>query len=297
MTPPRPTLTPESARLALQEACRSVDLDCEKAPLIRMGENAMFRLPSDVMARIGRSEEASHKEVRVASWFESERFPAARLAKHVRNPISANGFSVTFWEFIREDDEPIRTADLGVILRKLHALTPPANLDLPKFEPVPKVAARLDRAEGIPKSDVSYLRDRAHNLEQQFFDLNFTLPPGPIHGDAHNGNLMRDERGRIRLIDFEDFAWGPREWDVAVAAVRYKSFDWLNKDSYAEYVKAYGFDPISWDGFPVLRAIRELNMATWLMQRFGESAEIDAEILRRIADLRNEEFPRGWIVY
>src|SRR5207248_11023444 len=104
-----------------------------------------------------------------------------------------------------------------------------------------------------------------------------------------NGNLMRDEHGTVRLIDFEDFAWGPREWDVSVAAVRYKAFGWLDKDSYEAYVKAYGFNPLDWSGFPVLRAIRELNMTTWLMQRMGESAEIDSEILRRISDLRNEE--------
>ncbi|SEB28786.1 Phosphotransferase enzyme family protein [Amycolatopsis tolypomycina] len=297
MTQTGPALTPDSAERALREACQVADLDCESASLIRMGENAMFRLQRDVMARVGRSEEASRKEIRIAAWLETADFPAVRLARQAPQPVLACGFAVTFWEFIRESNEPVEYQDLGEILRQLHNLPSNDTLALPQFEPFPKVAARLDRANGIPDADLSFLRNRSIELEAKFEELDFVLPLGPIHGDAHNGNLMRDENGIVRLIDFEDFAFGPREWDVAVAAVRYKAFGWLDKASYAAYVRAYGFDPTKWAGFPVLRAIRELNMTTWLMQRMGETDELDAEILHRISDLRNEQLPRQWGIY
>jgi hypothetical protein len=81
---------------------------------------------------------------------------------------------------------------------------------------------------------------------------------------------------------------------VAVEAVRFKSMGWVSDSDYRSYVSAYGFDPITWDGFPVLRDARELNMTTWLMQQCCESREIDSEIARRIEDLRNPGRRRHW---
>lgn len=55
-------------------------------------------------------------------------------------------------------------------------------------------------------------------------------------------------------------------------AVRYKAFGWLSDEDDAAFVAAYGFDPRIWSGFPVVRAMRKLNMTTWLAQRAGHSA-------------------------
>lgn len=48
------------------------------------------------------------------------------------------------------------------------------------------------------------------------------LPSDVIHGDAHEGNALRDRTGTVRLTDFESFALGPREWDAGVLALRYR---------------------------------------------------------------------------
>ncbi len=54
---------------------------------------------------------------------------------------------------------------------------------------------------------------------------------------------------------------------------------------------AYGFDVMSWPGYPVLRDIRELIMVAWLAQNTRESAEIAAEVAKRIEDLRGAAAP------
>ncbi len=105
---------------------------------------------------------------------------------------------------------------------------------------------------------------------------------------------MRSTDGTIRLIDFEDFCHGPREWDVAVEAVRHRALGWVSESDYRSYVEQYGFDVIDWSGFPTVRAARELNMITWLAQRLRQAPEIDAEVRQRISDLRDNQSARQW---
>ncbi|MGH7745737.1 MAG: phosphotransferase family protein, partial [Candidatus Dormibacteria bacterium] len=115
-----------------------------------------------------------------------------------------------------------------------------------------------------------------------------------VHGDAHARNLMRSANGTIKLIDFEDFCHGPREWDIAVEAVRHQALGWVSENDYRSYVAEYGVDVIDWPGYPVVRAARELNMTTWLAQRLGQEEEIDVEVRRRISDLREDQSARHW---
>jgi Ser/Thr protein kinase RdoA (MazF antagonist) len=290
--------TANSTRIALEEACRSIDLDSTGAILVRLGENAMYQLHGDtVMVRIGRSEEAARKETHVAEWLATHNFCAVRLAGHSNQPIVTNrGVPVTFWEFIHEGMRPVASADLGRILRELHALPAPTSFSLPDFSPMPKAAERIRKLpDGLLSSeDVEFLRHRHREITEEFASLEFVLPPGPVHGDAHARNLMRCTDGTIKLIDFEDFCRGPREWDVAVEAVRYRSLGWVSEDDYRSYVAEYGFDVIRWPGFRTLRAARELNMTTWLAQRLGQDAGIDAEVRRRIADLQDDQSTRNW---
>jgi hypothetical protein len=44
---------------------------------------------------------------------------------------------------------------------------------------------------------------------------------------------------------------------------------WYSDVQYADFVHAYGHDVMNWDGFPVIRAINELKMTTWLLQNIG----------------------------
>lgn len=288
--------TPESTRKVLVAACRVASIESGGADLIRLGENALYRLADQpIIVRIGRSEVASTKEVAIARWLKSHRFPAATLAD-LDQPVMVDGTPVTFWNVIQESPVGVSSADLGYALRGLHAIPDDVGVGLPEFEPMPKVAERVAAyGSALSEADVKFLLSRKSELDARFRGVSFELPRGPVHGDAHEGNLMRDFSGLVHLIDFEDFCIGPREWDVCVEAVRYKSFRWIDGADYRTYVNAYGWDPLGWSGFPVVQAARELNMTTWLLQLSGHSDAVDQEIRRRIDDLaRGGSGPRQW---
>ncbi|KAA9164972.1 aminoglycoside phosphotransferase family protein [Amycolatopsis acidicola] len=292
--------TSEQTQRVLDQACSQVGLDASDATLLRFGENAIYKLTGiPIVARVGRSVPAAQKEVDVARWLAARDFPATRLAPGISPELVVHDFPVTFWEYISSGDTPITAGDFGRILRRLHALPAPSSFDLPKFKPMPKIPERLESLspELLPASDIEFLRERHEEVESQFKQVEFKLPQGPIHGDAHPGNLIRTTSGEITLIDLEDFAYGPREWDAAVLSVRHQAFGWVSETEYQSYVDAYGFDPITWPGFPVVRAARELNMTTWLAQTMGESTEVAAEVRKRVADLRDKQAPRHWRVF
>jgi thiamine kinase-like enzyme len=96
------------------------------------------------------------------------------------------------------------------------------------------------------------------------------------------------------LIDFERFAWGQPEWDLAMTATEYLTAKWWTDDEYRQFVDAYGYDVTCWtEGFDVLRAVHELKMTTWLMQNIAESPEIADEYQVRMRTLRGES-SSGW---
>ncbi|HET9894110.1 MAG TPA: hypothetical protein VFQ44_04195 [Streptosporangiaceae bacterium] len=65
-------------------------------------------------------------------------------------------------------------------------------------------------------------RDRAIvHLQTEFRTLDFALRPGPIHGDAHTGNLLADH-GQVVLLDVEAVAFGPREWALIPTSIAYE---------------------------------------------------------------------------
>ena len=179
-------------------------------------------------------------------------FPAGRVAEEIRQPLELDGRIITFWELIEAHEEPARVPDLARLLHGLHHLPGPAAFTLPLFDPFDHTVHRLEAA-GKCQDASSSCAPSAEMLREQYAGLEFTLPPGIIHADAHEQNALRDRSGTVRLLDFEACAWGPREWDLGVLAMRYQPFGWISQDEYAECVAAYGgFDIIKWPGYQVL---------------------------------------------
>ena len=288
--------TPSATRSILMTACRDVGIDGTGAVLLRHGENAVYRLVHHpVVARIARHADVPRREVAVAAWLASRDFPAVRMCDGPDQLLVIGGRVITWWDLIVESAEKPTFEDLASVLRRLHDLPPPTTESLPAFDPMPRILGRLEAAGSkVAESDREVLACRHAKLRAAYESLSFELEPGPIHGDAHLGNLMRREDGTVVLIDLEAFAWGPREWDASVFAAAYAVFGWMGEAEYRRCVERYGWDPLTWSGFPTMRAIRELNMVTWLMQRAGDSDDVDDEIARRLADLRNDELPRRW---
>ncbi|MFF4563978.1 phosphotransferase enzyme family protein [Streptomyces sp. NPDC001435] len=289
--------TSDRAATVMAAACRAAGLDATGAELIRLGENALFRLaPVPVIVRVARGEEwlpKARTEVAVSRWLAEEGFPAARIVEDLEQPFLIDGHPVTFWHLIVEGDRKATYGELGGILRDLHSLTLPAGLVLPSFDPFDKQQLRLDRAV-ISDDDKAFLQKRWHELRGKYGELRFETPKGPVHGDAHVQNLMVDEQGRVILIDFEAFCYDHPEWDLMVTAVEHHSLGWQTDEQYADFVAAYGRDLYDWHGYETLRGIQEFGMTTWLMQNVQEDAETEAEYRRRIAGLRNDDAPRDW---
>lgn len=287
-----------SGRALLDTACATTGLDSRGAELLRLGRNASYRLSgSPLTVRIGRSEVTARKEVQVARWLAFHGFPSIRLADDLPQPLLMGDVAVTFWCLVDKSPDAVTAPDVARVLRELHRLPVPTGFTLPDFHPAPTTEQRLESVpEGIVTSgDIEFLRKRHDQIVTDFQAVEFVLPPGPIHGDAYISNLIRSAQDSVvRLLDFENFSWGPREWDVSILAIRYSAFNDASPADYADYVATYGFDPMEWPGFPVLRAVREFDMTTWLMAKAGESPEVDAEIGRRVADLRNNRLPRRW---
>ncbi|MFF2645293.1 aminoglycoside phosphotransferase family protein [Streptomyces niveus] len=279
-------------------ACRRAGLDGEGARLIRLGENALFRLVGHpVVVRIARSAEyleSARGEVAVSRWLAREGFPATRVLDDVEQPLIVDGHPVTFWHVIEEGDRKPTYGELGAVLRDLHSLSLPASLSLPPYPVLDRTDRRISAATGIPEDDRAFLRKRARELRGRVEELRFESRKGPVHGDAHVQNLMVDRNDRVILIDLERFGFDHPEWDLMVTATEHHSLGWQTPQEYGAFVGAYGRDLRSWAGFSVLRSLQEFNMTTWLMQNVSESEGTAAEYTRRIASLRDEDAPRDW---
>jgi aminoglycoside phosphotransferase (APT) family kinase protein len=113
--------------------------------------------------------------------------------------------------------------------------------------------------------------------------LEFALPPGVIHGDANVGNVQVDHHGNPVVIDLDEFATGPRKWDLALTALYYDSFGWYTRKDTKTSCACTALT--SWPG-PVMRAVREFLMVTWVIQKPAGSGQAAAEATKRIAALR-----------
>jgi aminoglycoside phosphotransferase len=279
----------------LEQACAAAGLDGGGAELLRLGENAIYRLASvPVVVRIARGYLPDVRaEVAVARWLESAGFPAVRLAGPADQPLVVEGRPVTFWGLIAEREEFGTVAELGTLLRWLHELEPPSSLVLPVLAPFGRAVIRIERAD-LADDDRAFLLSRMAELSERYAGLEFVLPAGPVHGDASVGNILRRDDGVAVLTDLDGFAVGPREWDLVQTALYFERQGWHTAAEYESFVSAYGFDVMSWPGYPVLRDMRELAMVSWLMQNAGERPEIAAEVRKRIADLRSGGGRPGW---
>jgi Ser/Thr protein kinase RdoA (MazF antagonist) len=281
--------SPASTSGVLATVGESLGLDTSDGELIRLGENALYRLPTERMVvRIARTMDYwkdAEKEVAVARWLASHDFAAARTAHVGQQPVQIDGYPVTVWRLI-EGGKPRRddVALLGRVLRQLHALPGPTDFRLPDLDILGRVEPRI-HASTVADADKEFLLGLHADLRDELFRVRYVLRPCAVHGDAHNGNLML-ANGQPVLIDLERFAWGQAEWDLARTATEYVTAGFLDGARYREFSEAYGFDVVQAESFPVLRAVTELKMVTWLMQRVGESETIAGEFAKRMQTLR-----------
>jgi Ser/Thr protein kinase RdoA (MazF antagonist) len=288
------------SRDALEQACVAAGIDADGARLLRVGSNAVYRLKPPVIVRVSRpgaDADQVRRTVTVARWLESVGYPAVR-AVDVDQPVTVDGRLVTFWEPVSDDgDQYASTAEVAEVLVKLHSLTAPDYLRLPELAPFANAPRRIETNTWLNPEDRAFLITMLARMRAAYDGLEFTWPPGVIHGDANVGNVLRDRHGTPVVIDLDGFAVGPREWDLALTAIYYDSFGWHTREEYEDFVRVYGFDIMDWPGYPVMRAVREFLMVTWVIQKAAESGQAAAEARKRIAALRTGASRRDWQPY
>lgn len=282
----------------LREACRRAGLTPENSELLRIGENAIYRLPADrIVIRIARSADRmgrAARELCVARWLAEAGVPAIGVHDVGSQPLLVDGYPVTFWREVSGGELLSPQADLARLLAAFHGLDE-CPCGLPDLEPLARVDGRIAAATTVDDDTREFLSSRATELAKALPGLEYVLPCGPIHGDAHVGNLLVN-RGQVLLSDFEVVSIGPREWDLLPTAIAVSRYG-LAEERYDAFAADYGFDVRTWPGFPVLREVRELGMTTWLMQNIGESPEAAAEFGVRYGSLREGDVDRRWKLF
>lgn len=291
----RRNFTSTVAQAVLVKACEQIGLPPEDAELVRLGENAIFRLSGKpVVVRIARSPERLpivDRELCVARWLDSAGVAVARPYDGVEQPIVVDAHPVSVWHLIEDGAQRPALEDLALLLRQVHGLDD-GPCGLPQLDPLSTADQRIRAVVGLKDTDRGFLIEWCRELRHRFGRLEFALPTGFVHGDAHTGNLM-GEPGRAVLIDFEGAAIGPREWDLVAIAVSRARFG-LPEPAYQRFIDVYGFDVAAWEGFGVLRDMRELYMTAWLMQNLTQGHDVAAEVTLRIESMRVGDTSREW---
>jgi Ser/Thr protein kinase RdoA (MazF antagonist) len=269
-------------------------LAASQLELIRLGSNAVVRLPGGIVARVARDaswSETSEREVRIAAALHQARVPCVRPWP-VRQPIVIAGYPVTFWAEIPGPLEQPTTTEFGTVLRRLHDVD--SDLGLLPLDPWEHTTERIEHAP-VSTTERQVLRDVLSEVRESWASAQFDLGAGVIHGDAHAGNVVRGADSAVVLIDLDSTCIGPREWDLTPTALYATSLGWITRAQYRAFVQAYGgFDVTTAPMFGLLARMRELRMTAWLAMHATESSRLAAEVSHRIACLADPELPRHW---
>ncbi|MGH3755148.1 MAG: phosphotransferase [Pseudonocardiaceae bacterium] len=141
----------------LRRACDQAGIDVHGAEPIRLGENAIFRLPGGIVARIARSgqQDAARREVRIAQWLAEHDIPAVRALDDIDQPINTDGRAVTFWHELPDHHNGTPT-QVAQILRRLHDLPLTEGHPFSDLDPFVRLEERI--AAATSTGGLSFLR-------------------------------------------------------------------------------------------------------------------------------------------
>ncbi|GAA0612135.1 aminoglycoside phosphotransferase family protein [Streptomyces crystallinus] len=287
----------QHTRPLVAQACRAAGFDFSGAEPVRIADNAIWALPGHVVVRLTRPgrRQAAHRELLTAQWLADHHLPAVRPARATAIDLPGNR-AATFWQQLPEHTMG-RHEDVARLLRHLHSLPAPSHLTLMP-NPAAKARTRLEAVRHnsvISEADMAWLLGYADELAEAWDRLDDGLAPTPLHGDAWAGNVARTLSGHCYLMDLDSAAIGPPEWDLTSTAVKVDTTATIPMGQYQNFVSAYGgHDVRDYDGFPVMRGIRELRMTTYAIQTATDHPHTAPEARHRVACLRGHNGPRPW---
>lgn len=286
------------AHSMLASVCDELGLEADHARLLKFTNSAVFALDGlGLVLRIAGSKPVSDKAARgvvMARWLAEHDVPAVRLVEEVPQPLYIDERAVTTWHLVPDEGAPPTPEDLGRLLRRLHAIVeaPPG---LPQWDQVASVRARLAAATTLADDEYAFLDEQINEVAEQLQGVEPMLPRGPLHGDAHTGNLIPGPDGPV-LCDFDSAAAGPREWDLTPIAVGHLRLT-PPPDAYPRFAASYGMDVLDWAGFPVFRRIRELQLVTSVLPVLATNPALQGEWRHRFDTLRSGDASARWHRY
>jgi Phosphotransferase enzyme family len=286
------------AELAVRHAARHCGLDESGAKLIRLFGTAVYHLPAaNAVARVAALTSSStlarlDTSVTVTRWLSSIRFPAVEPLP-VDQPVSTDGCAVTLWQYLPQDGPQPSVADLGNLLRRLHDLPLPPT-PLSAYRPLTSVGRAIRDSQALSEEERAWLAAHRDRLLHAYHQLHFLQPGGMIHGDAYRGNLLRGPGGSAVLTDWDAVSIGPREIDL-VPTFQAPRFG-LPEPECDAFAAAYQRDIRSWEGYPLLRDIRELSTITALLNNGHADPAARHELSVRVHSMQTGD-TRQWTTF
>lgn len=279
--------------LATAAAVNSIDIDGSE--LIRNGSHVLWAMPSGLVGRVGErgTEAEAGREVAISRWLNEHGIRAVRAIEGVVQPTIIDGYTVTWWELLPKH-RPASPAGLGAVLRRLHSISEPADLHVPRFSPVDDALGRLSGVDKVDSVDVAWVQRRLSDLGLEYASAIKGIPEGLIHGDAWQGNVAVPDDGDPILLDLEAFSIGPKYWDLISMAVDYTDFSRISDAEYNDFVAAYGLDVTKHAAYRTLADIQELRWTSYVIGKAEHDPAAATEARHRISCMQGQ-VSRPWL--
>jgi hypothetical protein len=208
----------QSALRAAQDTLLAHGLSPDRCDILQNGSTLVVRLTGDLVARVVQDREGPRQGT---AWFERENAVAQHLTRRgapvvplhdalPAGPHWRDGFPLNFWRYVTILDRAPDPRQAGQTLRRCHEALCDLAEPLPRLAILHEAQSLLAERELLPAAEQSLVRRR---LEAALAALQ-TAPVQPLHGDAHEGNLLVTADGLL-WSDWEDAFVGPVEWDLA----------------------------------------------------------------------------------
>jgi Ser/Thr protein kinase RdoA (MazF antagonist) len=286
---------PAELQDVLRQACDQTGLDPVGARLIKLTNNAVFSLAHDpYVVRIAASDLVGRQAgttILFARWLAAHDVPTIRPWEPVDQPLQVRGHAVTIWHRVESTGRPTTMQQLADILRRLHDSTEPVP-GLPEWDMISELRRRLNGQDVLTEEQSAFLSEQVDELAEAITRVDYLLPAGPIHGDAHDSSLIPGPEGVV-ICDFDTAAYGPRECDLMPVAVNSARFAGFEADQ-DEIAAAYGLDVREWEHYPVMRRIRELQVMTAVLPILRIDPGVRAQWLLRYDSVRAGDTEAVW---
>lgn len=305
----------------LTAICAQIGLPASKAVLIKYTMNAVYKI-GDYVIRLNHGEHARLRAqitTTAATALTTRSVPVIELATDIANqPVCAGDWVATIWKFVRTVDDTPLPVDLAAPLRAFHTIDD-LGIDLPAWDPIAKFRRRIGNAAaktGEPAEEVDQwarselgmpatrlidtLNQWCNDLATELDTLTCHLPHGPIHGDAHTGNLLLRQRPRrpgpdptALICDPDGICNGPREWDLVPTAHGTTRFG-RSRAEYDDFATAYGFDLLTSPGWPTVSRLREVQVVTSVIDAFTGRPQLASQLALRLRSMLAEDTTAIW---